>query len=152
MEEPVNERRMLARTSAAEELVVQVEGLLTPGCYISCTRLELLLGAGPKAVNTARAPPTPAFDLAFTSHRPTPVQTAARCVPARLTRRNRAHRTPVPQEPSLTRFWLGQLRRLVIPNGNGPSGPTPGPPEVRGQTHEARTHTHTHYGDAGFCL
>lgn len=38
---------MLARTSAAE-LVVQVESLLTPGCYISCTRLELLLGGGAK--------------------------------------------------------------------------------------------------------
>lgn len=45
-------------TSAAEEVVVQVESLLTPGCYISCTRLELLLGAGPNTVNTAQAPPT----------------------------------------------------------------------------------------------
>lgn len=36
---------MLARTSAAE-LVVQVESLLTPACYISCTRPELLLGGG----------------------------------------------------------------------------------------------------------
>lgn len=69
---------MLARTSAAEEVVVQVEILLTPGCYISCTRLELLLGAGPNTVNTAQAPPTWAFDLTFTSHRPTSVQTAAR--------------------------------------------------------------------------
>lgn len=49
---------MLARTSAAEEVVVQVESLLTPGCYISCTRLELLLGVGPNTVNTAQAPPT----------------------------------------------------------------------------------------------
>lgn len=117
MEKPVNERRMLASTSAAEELVVQVESLLTPGCYISCTRLELLLGAGPKAVNTARAPPPPAFDLAFTSHRPTPVRTAGRgcwCVPAQLTRRNQAHRNPFRQELSHTWFWLGQLRRLLF--------------------------------------
>lgn len=38
---------MPARTSAAE-LVVQVESVLTPGCYISCTRLELPLGGGAK--------------------------------------------------------------------------------------------------------